>query len=71
MMPPANRRKLRRHHSIYALIIGAVVQAAGGAWSSIPDALIDRWPRWVPFAVSGLIFAYGLCAAYVQRERED
>jgi hypothetical protein len=66
-----DRRKPRRHHSIYALILGAIVQAAGGAWSTVPGALIDRLPRWVPFAVSGLIFVYGLWGAWAQRRPED
>jgi hypothetical protein len=67
----SNLRKRRHNHSVYALITGAIVQAFGGAWATVPGALIDRLPRWVPFAVSGLIFAYGLCGAWAQRRSED
>jgi hypothetical protein len=65
------RRKSRRPHSVYALVLGAVVQAAGGAWASVPGALIDRLPRWAPYAVAGVIFAYGLWGAYKQRDAEE
>lgn len=50
-----------------ALIVGAVVQAAGGAWATLPDAYVSRLPMWVPFAVSGAIFAFGLWAAYTHQ----
>lgn len=70
MKPLSTRSKHRPKHSVYALVIGAVVQAAGGAWASIPGAMIDRLPRWAPYAVSGLIFAYGLWGAYTQRDAE-
>jgi hypothetical protein len=71
MKHPTTQHKRRRHHSVYALIIGAIVQALGGAWASVPGALIDRLPRWAPFAVSGCIFVYGLWGAYTQRDKEE
>lgn len=70
-MKRSSTQRKRRPHHVYALITGALVQAAGGAWSSVPGALIDRLPRWAPYAVSGLIFAYGLWGAYSQRDAED
>jgi hypothetical protein len=71
-MPRSSLQRKRRHnHSVYALIAGALVQAFGGAWETVPGALIDQMPRWVPFAVSGLIFAYGLWGAWAQQRAEE
>jgi hypothetical protein len=56
-------RRWHKRHSVRALLGGALVQAAAGAWSAVPGALIDEWPRWVPYTVTGAIFAYGLWAA--------
>ena len=71
MLRSSYRQKRRHNHSVYALIAGAIVQAFGGAWATVPNALIDRLPRWLPFAVSGLIFAYGLWGAWARQRTEE
>jgi hypothetical protein len=62
-----NWRTLHRRNSVRALILGAVVQAAGGAWSTVPNFYFYQMPRWLPFAVSGAIFVLGLVAAYTHQ----
>lgn len=72
MKPVHYWRKAHKRNSVRALIAGAIVQAAGGAWAALPGSYVDRLPGWVPFAVSGAIFAYGLWGAYThQTSLED
>lgn len=67
MQPVSYWRHAHKRHSVRALILGTIVQAAGGVWASLPGAYIDRLPLWVPFAVGGVIFAFGLWGAYTHQ----
>ncbi|MGQ7937364.1 DUF7940 domain-containing protein [Paraburkholderia sp. D1E] len=67
MKPVSYWRKAHKRNSVKALIAGSVVQAIGGAWAAVPGAYLDRLPMWVPFAVSGVIFAFGLWSAYTHQ----
>lgn len=59
-------KRLHQRGDVRALIVGAVVQAAGGAWSALPGAVLDRLPAWAPWAVSGVIFAACLIVSYTR-----
>lgn len=67
MKPVSYWRRAHKRNSVRALMVGVVVQAAAGAWSAIPGAYLDTFPRWVPFAVSGALFLGGLIAAYTHQ----
>ena len=59
-------KSLHRRGSVRAMIAGAVVQAAGGAWSSLPGSVTSAIPLWAVCAVSGGFFVAGLALSYVQ-----
>ncbi|MBB3259635.1 hypothetical protein F4827_004510 [Paraburkholderia bannensis] len=48
-------------------MLGTLVSSVAGAWSAMPGAVIDQWPRWVVLSVPAAIFALGLFGSYVQQ----
>lgn len=72
MKPVRYWRTAHKRNSVRALIVGAVVSAAGAAWASLPNALVDQLPMWVAWSVPAAIFVFGLWGAYThQSSLED
>ncbi|WP_167627126.1 DUF7940 domain-containing protein [Paraburkholderia caballeronis] len=53
------------------MIASTALSAAGGAWSALPDAWIDRLPLWVVLAVPCVISLLGIVGAYLRQPEFD
>jgi hypothetical protein len=64
-------RTAHKRNSVRALIVGTIVSALGAAWTTLPNALVDRLPLWVAWSVPAIIFAFGLWSAYTHQSALD
>jgi len=60
-------RRAHKRNSVRFLILGTVLQVAGGAWSALPESYVRTLPVWVIFTVSGIVSAAGLIGAYTKQ----